>query len=163
MGRWAVPVRNTMLVWVAAATLPAFASAHAAGGRCDLNTKKVSGTYGFAAQGVATGKNPFAPIGPFAQSGTVTSTATTEGDATIRGRWSATLAQNDASGYKPEVTFGGTFVIDKRTCAGDYFVKLGSGKPVLGFHVIEVGGGEEVRAISAIPGLVIAYVSAKRL
>jgi len=31
------------------------------------------------------------------------------------------------------VTFGGTFVIDKRTCP--------SGKPVLGFHVIEVGGG----------------------
>ena len=33
---------------------------------CDLNTRKVSGTYGFAAQGTATGSNPFAPVGPFA-------------------------------------------------------------------------------------------------
>ena len=128
-----MPVRNMMLVWAAAAILPAFASAHAAAGRCDLSKTKVSGTYGFAAQGVATGENPFAPVGPFAQSGTVTSTATAEGGGAIRGRWSATLAQNDASDYKPEVTFGGTFVIDKRTCP--------SGKPVLGFHVIEVGGG----------------------
>jgi hypothetical protein len=158
-----VPVRNTVLVWAVAATLPTFASAHAAGGRCDLNAKKVSGTYGFAAQGVATGENPFAPVGPFAQGGTVTSTATAEKGATIRGEWSATLAQNDASGYKPEVTFGGTFVIDKRTCAGDYFVKPASGKPVLAFHVIEVGGGEEVRTISALPNLIVAYVSAKRL
>ena len=68
-----------MLVWAAAATLPAFASAHAAAGRCDLSKTKVSGTYGFAAQGVATGENPFAPVGPFAQSGTVTSTATAQG------------------------------------------------------------------------------------
>ena len=158
-----MPVRNMMLVWAAAATLPAFASAHAASGRCNLNAKKVSGTYGFAAQGVATGENPFAPVGPFAQSGTVTSNATTENGGTIRGEWSATLAQNDASGYKPEVTFGGTFVIDRRTCAGDYFVKPASGKPVLAFHVIEVGGGEEVRTISALPNLIIAYVSAKRL
>ena len=158
-----MPARNTMLVWAVAATLPASAPAHAADGRCDLNMRKVSGTYGFAAQGVATGENPFAPAGPFAQSGTVTSTATAESSATIRGEWSATLAQNDASGYKPEVTFGGTFVIDKRTCAGDYFVKPPSGKPVLAFHVIEVGGGEEVRTISALPNVIVAYVSAKRL
>ena len=71
----------------------------------------MSGTYGFAAQGVATGSNPFVPVGPFAQSGTVTSIAQTENARMITGRWTAALAQNDAQGYKPDVAFGGTFTI----------------------------------------------------
>jgi hypothetical protein len=152
-----------LLAWALACALPALASAHAADGRCDLNARKVSGTYGFAAQGVATGANPFAPIGPFAQSGTVTSTARAEGARTIRGSWTATLAQNDAQGYKPEVTFGGTFEIDKRTCGGDYFLgSPGAGREPA-FRVIVVDDGEEVRTISALPNLIVAYLSAKRL
>jgi hypothetical protein len=150
-----------LLAWAMACALPALASAHAADGRCNLNARKVSGTYGFAAQGVAIGANPFAPIGPFAQSGTVTSTARAEGARTIRGSWTATLAQNDAQGYKPEVTFGGTFEIDKRTCGGDYFLGSPGGAPA--FRVIIVDDGEEVRTISALPNLIVAYLSAKRL
>lgn len=152
-----------LLAWAMACALPALASAQAADGRCDLNARKVSGTYGFAAQGVAIGANPFAPVGPFAQSGTVTSTARAEGDRTIRGSWTATLAQNDAQGYKPEVTFGGTFAIDKRTCGGDYFLGSASAGRGPAFRVIVVDDGEEVRTISALPNLIVAYVSAKRL
>ena len=152
-----------VLAWAMACGLLASASAHAADGRCDLNARRVSGTYGFAAQGVATGANPFAPVGPFAQSGTVTSTARAESARTIRGGWTATLAQNDAQGYKPEVTFGGTFEIDKRTCGGDYFLELPSAGRELAFRVIVVDEGNEVRTISAIPNLIVAYVSAKRL
>ena len=147
---------------ILACALPALASAHAADGRCDLNARKVSGTYGYAAQGVAIGANPFAPIGPFAQSGTVTSTARSEGARTIRGSWTATLAQNDTQGYKPEVTFGGTFEIDKRTCGGDYFLGVARRRRTA-FRVIVVDDGEEVRTISALPNLIVAYLSAKRL
>jgi hypothetical protein len=152
-----------LLAWALACALPALASAHAADGRCDLNARKVSGTYGFAAQGVATGANPFAPIGPFAQSGTVTSTARAEGARTIRGSWTATLAQNDAQGYKPEVTFGGTFEIDKRTCGGDYVLRSPGAGREPAFRVIVVDDGEEVRTISALPNLIVAYASARRL
>ena len=72
------------------------------------------------------------------------------------------LAQNDADGYKPEVTFGGTFTTDRSTCGGDFFVSSPAGS-VLAFRVIFVDDGREVRTISAIPNLIVAYASAKRL
>jgi hypothetical protein len=152
-----------LLAWAMACVLPALVSAHA-GDRsgCDLNARKVSGTYGFAAQGTATGSNPFAPVGPFAQSGTVTLTAQGETARAVTGRWVATLAQNDADGYKPGVTFGGTFTTDKSTCGGDFSVTSPAGS-VLAFRVIFVAGGREVRTISAIPNLIVAYSTAKRL
>ena len=79
------------LVWMMACCLPVLTPAHATDrGGCDLNIRKVSGTYGFAAQGTATGSNPFAPIGPFAQSGTVTLTGQRETDGRSRaGGWPA--------------------------------------------------------------------------
>ena len=151
------------LVCMMACCLPVLTPAHATDrSGCDLNIRKVSGTYGFAAQGTATGSNPFAPIGPFAQSGTVTLTGQRETARAITGRWVASLAQNDADGYKPEVTFGGTFTTDRSTCGGDFFVSSPAGS-VLAFRVIFVDGGREVRTISAIPNLIVAYASAKRL
>ena len=152
-----------LLALAVACTLPALTSAHAADGKCNLNARKVSGTYGFAAQGVATGANPLVPVGPFVQAGIVTSTAQSEGARMIRGIWTTTFAQNDAQGYKPEVTFGGTFAIDNRTCSGDYFLGSPPASSAPAFRVIVVDDGDEVRTISAVPNVIIAYTSAKRL
>jgi hypothetical protein len=58
-----------LLALTIACALPALATAHAADSKCNLNARKVSGTYGFAAQGVATGANPLVPVGPFVQGG----------------------------------------------------------------------------------------------
>ncbi|HJS87727.1 MAG TPA: hypothetical protein VJ779_19915 [Acetobacteraceae bacterium] len=139
------------------------APAHADRGRCDLDARKASGTYGFAAQGEAIGANPFVPVGPFSQAGTVTLAATAEDASTITGTWSVKLAQNDSSGYTPNVTFGGTFQVDRASCSGDFFVAEPVQIAEPSFRVVFVDGGEEVRTIAAIPKLIVSYSTAKKL
>ena len=89
-------------------------------------------------------------------------TARRETARAITGRWVASLVQNDADGYKPEVTFGGTFTTDSRPAVAISSVSSPAGS-VLAFRVIFVDGGREVRTISAIPNLIVAYASAERL
>jgi hypothetical protein len=149
----------TALAW----SMLCVAAAQAANGACTLNANKASGTYGYATQGVATGANPFVPVGPFAQAGTVTLDAEREDASTLVGTWSVSLSQNDASGYTPDVSFGGTFEVSKATCSGDFYLT----KPVQiaqpSFHVVFVGDGEEVRTIALIPNLIVSYSTAKKL
>lgn len=139
------------------------ASAHAERGRCDLNARKASGTYGFAVQGEAIGANPFVPVGPFSQAGTVTLVARKQAASTITGTWSVRLAQNDSSGYTPNVSFGGTFQVDRTNCSGDFFVTTPVPIAQPAFRVVFVDDGEEVRTIAAIPKLIVSYSTAKKL
>ncbi len=128
-----------------------------------LNANKASGTYGYATQGVATGDNPFVPVGPFAQAGTVTLAAQREDASTLTGTWSVSLYQNDASGYTPNVTFGGMFQVSKVTCSGDFFVTAPVQIAQPSFHVVFVADGDEVRTIALIPNLIVSYSTAKKL
>lgn len=147
------------------ASLILASTAHAANGTCTLNANRASGTYGFAAEGVATGANPFVPVGPFSQAGTVTQTVRREDASTLVGTWSVSLTQHDASGVTPNVTFGGIFQISKATCGGDFYVttpaSAASAQP--SFHVILVSDGDEVRTIALIPNLIVSYSTAKKL
>ncbi len=139
------------------------AAAQASGGACKLNANKASGTYGYATEGVATGANPFVPVGPFAQAGTVTLEAEQEDGSTLTGTWSVSLDQNDANGYTPDVTFGGTFQVSKASCSGDFYVT--TPEPIVqpSFHVVFVADGNEVRTIALIPNLIVSYSNAKKL
>lgn len=139
------------------------ATAEAANGTCTLNASKASGTYGYATQGVATGANPFVPVGPFAQAGTVTLAAERDGASTLTGTWSVSLSQNDANGYTPNVSFGGTFQVSKATCSGDFYLTQPAQLPQPAFHVVFVGDGDEVRTIALIPNLIVSYSTAKKL
>jgi hypothetical protein len=132
-------------------------------GTCVLNAQRARGTYGFAAQGQAIGANPFVPVGPFSQAGIVTLIATTEAESTIDGTWSVNLAQNDSSGYTPNVAFGGTFHVDKASCSGDFFVTTPMQISEPTFRVVFVDGGKEVRTIAAIPNLIVSYSTAAKL
>jgi hypothetical protein len=137
------------------------AAAFAGEGVCNLDASHIKGTYGFSAHGISDGNNPFAPAGDFVQSGTETNNATTVTKSTISGTWNVVLDQNDTSRVpKTDVTFGGTFTVDRSTCAGD-FTLTGASTPA--FHVIFVNMGSEVRTISVIPGLYISYDTAKML
>ena len=139
------------------------APAHSERGGCNLNARKASGTYGFAVQGQAVGANPFVPVGPFSQAETVTLVARTEAASTIAGIWSVNLAQNDSSGYTPNVSFGGVFQVDKASCSGDFFVTTPAQIAQPAFRVVFVDDGEEVRTIAAIPNLIVSYPTAKKL
>ena len=145
------------------------ATVEAANGACTLNANKASGTYGYATQGVATGDNPFlVPIGPFAQAGTVTLAAQRDGASTLTGTWSVRLSQNDAHGYTPDVSFGGTFQVSKATCSGDFYlttpVQIAQPSfPLPSFHVVFVADGDEVRTTALIPNLIVSYSTAKKL
>ncbi len=139
------------------------AVAQGASGTCKLNANKASATYGYATQGVATGDNPFVPVGPFAQAGTVTLAAQREDASTLAGTWSVSLDQNDASGYTPNVTFGGTFQVSKATCSGDFFVTAPVQIAQPSFHVVFVADGDEVRTVALIPNLIVSYSTAKKL
>src|SRR5947209_13687740 len=66
-------------------------------GTCSLDANKASGTYGFATEGRAIGDNPFVPVGPFSQAGTVTLNAQVDDSSALTGTWSVSLAQNDRS------------------------------------------------------------------
>lgn len=149
----------------AAACFGLFAAApvHAERGGCDLDARKASGTYGYAVQGEATGANPFVPVGPFSQAGTVTLVAEVQTASTITGTWSVSLAQNDSNGYTPNVSFGGNFQVDRTTCSGDFYVTMPVQIALPAFHVIFVDNGEEVRTIAAIPKLIVSYSTAKKL
>ncbi len=138
------------------------AVAQAANGVCNLNAGKVSGTYGYAAQGVATGNSAFAPVGPFAQAGIVTQVARKEDASTLSGNWAVSLSQNDASGYKPHVTFGGTFEVNKVSCSGDFYLTSPVTLAQPAFHVVFVSDGDEVRTVALIPNLIVAYTTAKK-
>lgn len=137
--------------------------ARAERGECELDANQASGTYGFTAQGLATGATPFAPAGPFTQAGTVTQLVTQETASTFRGTWSLSLAQNDASGYTPNVRFGGVFEVNRATCGGNFFVTMPMQIAAPAFRVVIVAQGDELRTISALPNLLISYVSAKKL
>ena len=150
------------LIALAWAMLPA-ATAQAANGACTLNANRASGIYGYATQGVATGANPFVPVGPFAQAGTATLAAQREDASTLTGTWSVSLAQNDASGYTPDVTFGGTFQVDRTTCSGDFYVTTPVQIAQPAFHVVFVANGDEIRSIALIPNLILSYSTAKKL
>jgi hypothetical protein len=152
-------LRSILIAAIASAT-PAVTSA---AGECHADANSVSTTYGFAAQGVATADTAFAPAGPFAQAGTATQLATSQTSKTISGTWSVELGQNDTHGYTPDVAFGGTFQIDRATCTGEFYVTTPVALTAPAFHVVVVADGDEVRVISAIPNLIVAYVSPKRL
>jgi hypothetical protein len=139
------------------------AAAQAANGTCTLNASKASGTYGYASQGVATGTNPFVPVGPFAQAGTATLDAEQEDASSLTGTWSVSLSQNDANGYTPNVTFGGTFQVSKATCSGDFFVTNPVQIAEPSFHVVFVADGNEIRTTALIPNLIVSYSTAKKL
>ena len=128
-----------------------------------MDARKASGTYGFATQGTAIGDNPFVPVGPFSQAGIVTLVAQTEAPSTITGTWSVSLAQNDSNGYTPNVSFGGTFQVDRATCSGDFYVMTPVQISEPSFRVVFVAGGDEVRTIAAIPKLIVSYSTAKKL
>ena len=138
-------------------------AAKAADGKCTLNAHKVSGTYGYAAQGVATADTDFVPIGPFAQAGTVTQVATTEDASTINGTWSVSLSQNDSKGYTPNVSFGGKFQVNKTSCSGDFFITTPVTITPPAFHVVFVADGRAVRTIALLPNLIISYSTATKL
>jgi hypothetical protein len=150
------------LAALACSTFP-IAATHAADGRCTLTASKVSGTYGYAAQGVATGANPFVPVGPFAQAGTATLAARREDASTLTGTWSVSLAQNDANGYTPDVTFGGSFQVDRTTCSGDFYVTTPVQITQPAFHIVFVANGDEIRSIALIPNLILSYDTVKKL
>ena len=142
----------------------AVAVAHAADrGVCRLNAAKASGTYGYATQGIATGANPFAPVGPFAQAGTVTLAAEREDASTLTGTWGVSLYQSDASGVTPNVTFGGVFQVSKTSCSGDFYLTTPVQIAQPAFHVVIVADGDEVRTIALIPNLIVSYSTAKKL
>jgi hypothetical protein len=144
--------------------LLAVAAAHAAdGGACRLNAAKASGTYGYATQGIATGANPFVPVGPFAQAGTVTLAAEREDASALTGTWSVSLTQNDANGVTPNVSFGGVFQVSKASCSGDFYLTTPLRIAQPAFHVVFVADGEEVRTIALIPNLFVSYSTAKKL
>jgi hypothetical protein len=150
----------------AAALAVAPAAAFAGEGVCNLDASHIKRTYGFSAHGISDGNNPFAPAGDFVQSGTETNNPTTATRSTISGTWNVVLDQNDTSGVKTGVTFGGTFTVDRSTCAGDFYVTDVNNMPtpsMLAFHVIFVNLGSEVRTISLIPGLYVSYDTAKAL
>ena len=132
-------------------------------GTCVLNAQRTSGTYGFAAQGQAIGANPFVPVGPFSQAGVATLTATTEDESTVTGTWSVNLAQNDSSGYTPNVSFGGNFQVEKANCSGNFFIATPTEISEPSFRVVFVHGGDEVRVIAAIPNLIVSYSTAAKL
>ncbi len=138
-------------------------AAQAADGSCKLNANKASGTYGYATQGIATGANPFVPVGPFAQAGTVTLDAEREDASTLTGTWGVSLYQNDSSGYRANVTFGGTFQVSKTSCSGDFYLTTPVQIAQPSFHVVFVGDGDEVRTIALIPNLIVSYSTAKKL
>ena len=152
----------------AAALAVAPAAAFAGAGGCNLDARHIQGTYGFSAHGTSDGNNPFAPAGDFVQSGTETNNPTAVTRSTISGTWNVVLDQNDTSRVpKTGVTFGGTFTVDRSTCAGDFTVTDVNNNmiqpPILAFHVIFVNMGSEVRTISLIPGLYISYDTAEAL
>lgn len=149
-------LRSILIATIACAT-PAMTSA---AGDCHIDARSVTGTYGLAAQGVATDTNPLVPVGPFAQAGTVTQVATSQTSSTISGTWSADIGENNANGYTPDTPLSGTFQIDRARCAGEFYI---TGLTAPAFHVVVVAGGDEERAISALPNLIVAYVSVKRL
>ena len=139
------------------------ATAGAADGVCNLNASKASGTYGYATEGIATGSNPFAPVGPFAQGGTVTLNAEGGNASILTGEWSVSLYQNDANGYTPDVTFGGTFQVSKETCSGEFYVNAPVQIAQPSFHVVFVANGDEVRTVALLPNLIVSYSTAKKL
>ena len=132
-------------------------------GACSLDANRISGTYGFSAQGNAIGGNPFVPVGRFSQAGTATLKAETDTGSTLTGTGSVTLAQNDSKGYTPNVSFSGTFQLDKTTCSGDFYVTSPMQIDGPAFRLVFVDGGEEVRVIAAIPNLIVSYSTAKKL
>ena len=152
-----------VVVAAAVCSWVSLAVAQAAGGKCTLDAHKVSGTYGYATQGVATADTAFVPAGPFAQAGTVTQVATTEDASTINGTWSVSLSQNDSSGYTPNVSFGGNFQVDKSSCSGDFFLTTPVTISQPSFHVVFVADGKEIRTIALIPNLIVSYSTATKL
>ena len=137
-------------------------TAYAFGGACTLNPILVTGTYGFAGQGVATMASLFAPVGPVVQSGTVTQSFTGQSGATITGKWSVALTQNDSSGSR-NVQFGGTFQVNVTTCQSDFYLTTPVQLATPAFHVVFVDNGNALRTVSLIPDLFIAYTTAEKL
>lgn len=156
-------MRPASIAAAACFSLVAAVPAHAERGGCDLDARKASGTYGYAVQGEAIGTNPFVPVGPFSQAGTVTLVARAQTTSTITGTWSVSLAQNDSNGYTPNVSFGGDFQVDRTTCSGEFYVTTPVQITQPAFHVVFVDDGKEVRTIAAIPKLIVSYSTAKKL
>lgn len=160
--------RRLVTITAAAAITMVSSSAWALNGTCVLTPLQVTGTHGFAATGTALANTAFAPVGPFAQAGTITHTVDSVNFSAIVGRWSVTLTQTDSSGQAKVVQFGGNYTLDTKTCTSD--LTLTSPAPLaavignnLVFREIWVSNGDELRTIALIPNLIISYTSAKKL
>jgi hypothetical protein len=86
-----------------------------------------------------------------------------DGASALTGTWSLSMAQNDSSGYTPNVSFGGNFQVDRTTCSADFFVTTPMQIAEPAFHGVFVNGGEEVRAIAAIPKVIVSYSTVRKL